>query len=288
VRLALHDHLELRYAADPDGPDELEVRGDTGVPPADDLVLRATARLREAAGRPVPAVRFRLDKDIPVAAGLGGGSADAAAALELAAGTWDLDLSDARFAGIAARLGADVPFCLARVGAARVGGVGEVVSSLSAPSTPAGVLLVTAGPRLSTAAVFAELDRQRASGGDAIEVGSAAADTSHPTHAGAAVARLASALDGGADAASLAGHAADLRDANELWPAASALLPMLGPLRHALEEALQRPCLLSGSGPTLVALYPSAQEAARAASRLSQAPPRQARGARIIATTTSA
>jgi 4-diphosphocytidyl-2-C-methyl-D-erythritol kinase len=234
----------------------------------------------------LPALRFRLDKDIPVAAGLGGGSADAAAALELAAGVWGVDLGDPRLGGIGARLGADVPFCLSRADAAHVGGIGEVVHALPAPDPPAGVVLVTSSTRLSTAAVFAELDRGssiHATGRPGVSMAA-----SPPLAAGSAVAATASALAAGADASQVAELAPSLRDANDLWPAASTLLAALVPLRTALEHALGRPCLLSGSGPTLVALYPSPRDASLAASRLAADPPWEARGARIIATSTSA
>ena len=276
LRLALHDHLEVRLAAEKDGPDELEVIGGTGVPAADDLVMHAAARLREAVERPMPALRFRLEKDIPVAAGLGGGSADAAAALALAAEAWGITLDEARHARLAARLGADVPFLASRASAARVGGIGELVTPLPAPAPALGVLLVTPPAALSTAAVFAELDRRSPSD----RPGTAASNT--------AVAKVAAALAARAGAAAVAGLGGDLREANDLWPAASALLRALGPLRDALEASLDRPFLLTGSGPTLLALYPSPQEAAQAASRLSAALPREARGARIIATSSSA
>lgn len=285
LRVALHDHLEARPARDPGGADELDVEGDTGARGADDLVLRAAAGLREATGAALPALRFRLEKDIPVAAGLGGGSADAAAALELAAAAWGLAADDPRVGGVAARLGADVPFCLSHAHAARVTGIGEVVDALPAPTPPAGVLLVTPPARLSTAAVFAELDRRAAAGGVSSAPRGAVMGTAVPE---AATEALAGALSSGADGAALVALAPALRDANDLWPAAQALLPVLGPLREGLEAALGQPFLLTGSGPTLLALYPSPQDASRAAARLDAAGLSVARGARIIASSTSA
>jgi len=288
LRVALHDHLMVRPAADQGGVDELEVIGDTGASAADDLVLRAVAGLREATGEVMPALRFRLEKDIPVAAGLGGGSADAAAALGLAAAAWGIPADDPRLAIAASRLGADVPFCLSRAHAARVTEIGEVVVPLPAPTPPAGVLLVTPPVRLSTAAVFAQLDSLDPAveasgptdrGGPATEAAAARS---------AAVEALADALAVGADGATLVALAPTLRDANDLWPAAHALLPVLGPLRDRLETVLGEPFLLTGSGPTLLALYPSPEDASRAAARLDAAAPSVARGARIIATSTSA
>ena len=77
----------------------------------DNLVLRAVRALADAAGKPAVGA-LRLEKRIPVAAGLGGGSADAAAALRLMARSWQLDWPLARLAEIASELGADVPACL--------------------------------------------------------------------------------------------------------------------------------------------------------------------------------
>jgi 4-diphosphocytidyl-2-C-methyl-D-erythritol kinase len=277
LRIALHDHLEVTFAAEAAGRDELEATGDMGAPRPDDLVLRATTGLREAVGRPLPALRFRLEKDIPVAAGLAGGSADAAAALELAARMWELDRGDPRIAAVAVRLGADVPFCLSRSAAARVTGIGERIEVLPPPDPVLGMVLVTPPAAQSTQAVFAAFDRltpavQESSGGPM-----------PPSAARAAVEELAAALVAGSGVAPAADLTAALREANDLWPAATSLLPGLVPLRAALERALDRPVLMSGSGATLLALYPSPQEAARAAAFLSRSRPPEAEGARIIA-----
>lgn len=130
----------------------LEVEGPPEVPrDGTNHVLRAAVALAAAAGVEARA-RLRLVKRIPAAAGLGGGSADAAAALRLLRDLWRLDLDDARLAEIGASVGADVPFCLAG-GAAVVEGAGERVE----PFRPARALdLVVAHPGfpLSTAAVF--------------------------------------------------------------------------------------------------------------------------------------
>jgi 4-diphosphocytidyl-2-C-methyl-D-erythritol kinase len=111
---------------------------------ADNLVLQAARAL----GRKVA---LTLDKRLPVAAGIGGGSADAAAALRLLAGGSDLK-------AVAARLGADVPACLSS-GTARGEGRGGVLSPVDIPG-PAGtpVLLVNPGVPLPTARVFAAWD----------------------------------------------------------------------------------------------------------------------------------
>ncbi len=117
----------------------------------DNLVLRAARALAETAGL-APGAALRLTKRLPIASGIGGGSADAAAALRLLDRLWGLSLGEARLAGIAARLGADVPVCLAS-GPMRMQGVGEVLSP--APALPdCGLLLVNPGLALATPAVF--------------------------------------------------------------------------------------------------------------------------------------
>jgi 4-diphosphocytidyl-2-C-methyl-D-erythritol kinase len=107
-----------------------------------------------------------LDKQVPAAAGLGGGSSDAAAAWRLGRAWRGADdrASDAELEGLAAALGADVPFFAARHPAARVEGIGERVTPL--PPRTGSVVLVHPPYRLSTAAVFAELRPSEWSGVD--------------------------------------------------------------------------------------------------------------------------
>ena len=99
--------------------------------PAGNLVLRAARRLAEHAGC-LPHVRIALDKRIPVAAGLGGGSADAAATLRGLSRLWQLELRDADLLPLALELGADVPVCL-RSGPARMRGIGERLEPIELP-----------------------------------------------------------------------------------------------------------------------------------------------------------
>jgi 4-diphosphocytidyl-2-C-methyl-D-erythritol kinase len=118
---------------------------------ADNLVLRAARALAEDAGI-AAAAALRLVKRLPVASGIGGGSADAAASLRLLDRLWGLGLPPARLAAIGGRLGADIPVCLASR-PLRMQGVGEVL--LPAPAMPAcGLLLVNPGVALATPAVF--------------------------------------------------------------------------------------------------------------------------------------
>ena len=119
----------------------------------DNLAARAAAALAERLGRPAN-VRIALDKRIPVAAGLGGGSADAAAVLRGLARLWGLGAEHAgTLHETALGLGADVPVCLG-ARAARMAGIGEALS-VPPPLPPCAVLLVNPGVPVPTGPVFA-------------------------------------------------------------------------------------------------------------------------------------
>jgi len=118
----------------------------------DNLVLRAARRLTEAAGVSRGAA-IALEKTLPVASGIGGGSADAAATLRALNVLWGAGADDAELARIGLALGADVPVCLyGRT--ARVSGIGEAVAPAPA-LPPLGLLLVNPGVAVPTPAVFA-------------------------------------------------------------------------------------------------------------------------------------
>ena len=204
----------------------------------DNLVLRA-ARLLARAGGIEPRAAIALEKNLPVAAGLGGGSADAAAALRALARLWNLAIAADDVAALALELGADVPVCLAGR-AAFVGGIGE---DLAPPPRlpPAHIVLVNPGVALSTATVFGEL-------GDVF------------TGPG----RFAEAP---ADAASLARALAAL--SNDLEAPARRLCPEVDQALAAL--AAEPGCLLarmSGSGATCFGLFANAGHGAAAAGRI--------------------
>ena len=203
----------------------------------DNLVLRAARACAEAAGV-APRAALVLEKNLPVASGIGGGSADAAAALRLVPRLWQAPLPPQRLAALALGLGADVPVCVASR-PARMQGVGEALCP--APRLPdCGMVLLNPGHALATAAVF------RARTGPY----SPAADLP----------------ESWADAASMAATLGGLR--NDLEPPALALCPAIGGVLAALRASpgalLAR---MSGSGATCFALYPS-PEAARAAAAL--------------------
>lgn len=118
----------------------------------DNLVLRAADALR-AAFNVTAGAHIVLEKNLPVSSGIGGGSADAAAALHALSALWSLDVPAQRLAEIGIALGADVPVCLfARP--AMMSGVGEAVDRADAPPG-CGVVLVNARDGVSTPAVFA-------------------------------------------------------------------------------------------------------------------------------------
>ena len=265
VMVALDLADVLTFARAPAGTDTLHVEGHDSGPAADNLVLRAIAEARRAVGAgwqdiggpagpsagPAPALAVRLDKRIPVAAGLGGGSSDAAAALDGALEAWGAGIDPLARAEIAARLGSDVPFFLGG-GPALVEGRGERCTPL-APirGTQVGVLLVTPPLALRTAAVFAAFDAGARSG----DPGAIRLSSSH----------LATELGAGLTAARLVERAGVLAVANDLFAAAASVAPELVPFRRGLARFLGRPVGQSGSGPTAWALYPSREEAATAA-----------------------
>lgn len=205
----------------------------------DNLVLRAAERLRAAAAVDQGA-HIRLTKDLPVAAGLGGGSSDAAAALHALAALWHVPEESFAGSDLAVGLGADVPVCL--VGRpARMSGIGEVLEPL--PPLPAfHLVLVNPGLPLSTAAVFARL-----AGGERYRSGDVAPD--------AALKRF----DDVADLASALAACG-----NDLEEPAKAMMPEIGTILDAL--ASSPGCLLtrmSGSGPTCFGMF-SSEDAAEA------------------------
>ncbi|MEN8194988.1 MAG: 4-(cytidine 5'-diphospho)-2-C-methyl-D-erythritol kinase [Pseudomonadota bacterium] len=148
---ALSDQLELGPA---DGM-RLTVEGafaDNAGPLDDNLVLRAARALADVA-KVDKGMAGRLVKNIPAAAGLGGGSADAAAALRGLMRLWDIPRDTVDLPTLALELGADIPVCLA-AGSSFVGGVGEQIEA--APALPeTGILLVNPGVALATPSVFA-------------------------------------------------------------------------------------------------------------------------------------
>jgi 4-diphosphocytidyl-2-C-methyl-D-erythritol kinase len=261
VPLDLADRLSVAVLP-PGAADTLHVDGFDPGPAADNLVLRAIRAAREAAhpawGRPEPPppLAARLEKRIPVAAGLAGGSSDAAAALDAALEAWGVDIDAATRHRVAASLGSDVPF-FAIGGPALIEGRGERLTPLgwlrdadSAHDRP-GLLLVTPSCGVATPAAYRAWDEGARSPGAAARLASV---------------HLADELRRGVlGVADLLARASVLASANDLGPAAAVVEPGLVPFKRALLRLLGRPVGLSGSGPTHVALYPSLAEASAAA-----------------------
>ncbi len=249
VPLALADRLSLAISGQP--RDSVHVAGtDATWPPDRDLVRLALAGTRAAVAlgslTPTPSLAIRLEKRIPVAAGLGGGSSDAAAAIDGALEAWASPIDDHLRSHIAAAVGSDVPFFLAG-GPALVEGRGEAVTPLPGPTGGAvGVLLVTPAIAVPTAEVFAAFAAIVADGG------AAASPATRQSSA-----HLAEELRTGLTVAGMMDRAGILATANDLLGATAMVVPGLVTFRRALFRLLGRPIGQSGSGPTLWALYPS-------------------------------
>jgi len=215
---------------------EIDLPEGTAVPVGDDnIAVRAAKLLREHLGRPDLGADLSIRKVIPVAGGMAGGSADAAAALVGCNELWGGGLSRLELEPLAAELGSDVPFLL-HGGNAIGGGRGETISPILARGSYHWVF-ATAGEGLSTAAVYAEFDRLNPHGVLEPEVPDA----------------LLNALRAG-DA-----HALGRSLSNDLTDAALSLRPELADTLKVGLEAGALGALISGSGPTTLFLAASEQ-----------------------------
>jgi 4-diphosphocytidyl-2-C-methyl-D-erythritol kinase len=235
------DWVEARPARDL----SLEVRGPCadGIPVEGNLVLKAAEALRRAAGRPDAAAGLVLDKALPAAAGIGGGSSDAAATLRALNRLWQTGLGPSELMAIGAKIGADVPVCI-HAQSARVRGIGEKVEPVGGlPRLH--LVLANPGVRLATASVFARLKHIDSS-------------------------RLPEPLGPFEDAAALVDYLAACR--NDLEPPALDAAPAIATVTAALSA--EPGCLLarmSGSGATCFGIFADPVLARRAAGRLSAA-----------------
>ncbi|PBB27521.1 MULTISPECIES: 4-(cytidine 5'-diphospho)-2-C-methyl-D-erythritol kinase [unclassified Mesorhizobium] len=206
---------------------------------ASNLVLKARDALRREAGPSrTPPISIKLEKNLPVASGVGGGSSDAAAVLRGLAQAWALDLDDAGLARIGLSLGADVPMCLAaKPLVAR--GIGDELSMV--PDFSAlGLVLVNPGTPVSTADVFATLSRR----------------DNEPLPP----------LPRSIDFHSLRNWLEITR--NDLEPAALALQPAIGRALSWLNKAGSGFSRMSGSGATCFGLFETGNVAKRAAAEI--------------------
>ena len=232
-----------RVTAAPSGDLSLEVTGPfapalADLPPEDNLVLRAAATLREACGVTSGAA-LTLEKNLPVAAGIGGGSADAAAALRALVRLWDADIGEDALVRLAFSLGADIPACLAGA-PVNVTGAGETMAAGPA-LPPLWVCLVNPGVETPTGPIFR------------------AFDAAHPAPAAPALAMLTP--PSGYDAL----QAMLTASRNDLQPFAVEGAPAIAEVLEVLEKApgalIAR---MSGSGATCFAVFDSETGARRA------------------------
>jgi 4-diphosphocytidyl-2-C-methyl-D-erythritol kinase len=205
-----------------------------------DLTAKALTALREN-GWDGPPLRIEVTKRVPVAAGLGGGSADAAAVLRLARGQVE------GLRAIAAEIGADVPSQL-QPRACLVAGAGEVIDPAPPPAEH-GVVLIPQSEGLATARVYAEADRLGTPRGE--------------SELEAIRRQLRDAVDEG-------GSPLDYREhlVNDLQPAAISLRPEIEDALRALEDAGAAHAMVTGSGPTAFGIYPTVNGALAAAEAL--------------------
>jgi 4-diphosphocytidyl-2-C-methyl-D-erythritol kinase len=230
--LELADELRISEADE----DEVVIEGIEGP----DLTETALAALREH-GWEGPPLRIEVRKRVPVGAGLGGGSADAAAVLRLAMG----EIEGLR--SIAAGIGADVPSQL-QPRPCLVAGAGEVIEPAPPPAEHA-VVLLPQPEGLATAEVYAEADRLGSPRGEA--------------ELEAIRRQLRDAVDTGGSPLAYREHLV-----NDLQAAAISLRPEIEEALRVLEEAGAAHAMVTGSGPTAFGLYPGAEGAASAAEEL--------------------
>ena len=218
--------------ADEGASDSVDCPGVRGV----NLAEEAAAAFRRCVPA-LPPLKITIDKRIPVSAGLGGGSADAAAVLRAANRISGGPLSDDLLREIAARLGSDVPSQVNPANAL-IQGVGEIVEEVELP--PLGVILVPQHEGLSTASVYAQLDRMKGW-----------RERLDPLP----LRDFAQTLDPQALE-------------NDLQPAAMALRPELAQVLELLRETEPLGTLVSGSGPTCFALFADRERAERGAAEI--------------------
>lgn len=217
----------------------IDVSRDLGVAPEQNLAVRAARALLAARGEDGGA-RIRLEKRIPAGAGLGGGSADAAAVLAALAGWRRGEAADPDLMSVAASLGADVPFFLGPGTALMVGRGDEVAEVLPTPRLH--VVLVNPGAPVPTGAAYAHFDRMLAGAPRSVD----------------AMLRAVRSGDAGAIAAELY---------DNMTEASACLVPEIG---HALRSLADLPgvlgCAMAGSGSTVFGVCEDERSAADAAS----------------------
>jgi 4-diphosphocytidyl-2-C-methyl-D-erythritol kinase len=240
--ISLADELTLECAPSGVTDDEVICPG-VAAPPQQNLAAVALRAFRTATGWDAPPLRLRIRKQIPLAAGLAGGSADAAAALRLAvraSGLGDEEL----LRELGAELGADVP-AQVRPGRWLATGAGEHLLGLPDPNPPLGLLVLPLAAELSTANVYAEADRL-ALGRERRQLEDRGTQMRRALELGAPI-PAASELLG-----------------NDLQRAAISLCPDIAAALKDAQQAGAEHALVSGSGPTVVGLFSRANAIGRA------------------------
>ncbi len=209
-------------------------------PPEENTIYKAWTWLGERVGEAVP-IRVRLSKKIPAGAGLGGGSADAAATLVGLNELFGLGLSDTELRDVGLRVGADVPFCVAG-GTALGEGIGEVLSSLLAPP-PHRLVVAKPAAGAETARIYGAYDKR-------------------PVDGNLSVAPVVEALRAG-DLDALARSLG-----NDFAPVTEDLVPEVRALEKALLRAGASGAAMSGTGTAVFGIFASEAEARAAADGL--------------------
>jgi 4-diphosphocytidyl-2-C-methyl-D-erythritol kinase len=231
--ISLADEVTLEPAPEGAERDELLCPGVRGAP-EENLAARALRAFRAITGWQAPPLRLSIVKRIPVAAGLAGGSADAAAALRLAAHASGLG-DDRLLLTLGSQLGADVPAQIVP-GRWLATGAGECLQELAPSRSRFGVLVLPLDAELATADVYAQADRLGLA-----RTRSALGEVRHD---------LRGALEHGAPLPA----ATELLH-NDLQRAAVSLCPQIADALKQAHEAGAQPSLLSGSGPTVLGLF---------------------------------
>ena len=237
--ISLADRLFLRLL-----PEGIRVETEHPAVPAGEgnLVYKAAFLLQQRCSPPRGA-EIRLEKRIPVAAGLAGGSSDAAGAIRGLNQLWQLGLTEAEMLDVAQQVGSDVPFCLLG-GAARVQGRGELVSPVKSTG---GWWAVLVCPRIavSTAAVYRAWDLNPQQGPDTLCALLAALRSGRPEEIGKHL-------------------------VNDLEPVTAGCYPVIYEIKERMLALGAAGAVMSGSGPAVVALAADEKQAQRIAGRLAE------------------
>ena len=237
------DRISARSARDLslslEGPGAKALKGEKN-----NLVLHAAHLLRKAAGRTDLGAVLHLHKELPIAAGVGGGSADAAATLVVLNKYWDIGFSESALESIAAQLGADVPASLTGQ-PSLMRGTGETLSPVDLIDLP--IVLINPGIKLSTEAVFKRFDK--------LEFGGSFELVDPPAPQSADPVSFAKALS---------------QYSNDLEGPAMSLCGAIGDVLGALEAHGAHLSRMSGSGATCFGIFSTQDEASAAAYSLSK------------------